>query len=204
MNKQQKIDAYLDWTNNYVSIACFAEDRNLNRATASDLITEGRALHEKQVAAYAALEILPELVNSLADHLAITRLYGDGNPGSIREAQIRRAQDVLAKAKSIGQPGGQKPPANTEPQELAKDNFTVISVSSNTNSFGFKSIFLLNEQGEGWEILKSAYSGDTLPKRGDAVKRVGDRFQCGSYECPRRRHDCPPALAKKVIKEARG
>jgi hypothetical protein len=82
--------------------------------------------------------------------------------------------------------------------------FTVIFVSTNTNSFGLKSIIFLNKHGEGWEILKSAYSGDTLPKRGDVVNRIGDRFQCGSYECPCRLTDTSPKAAAKILKEVKG
>jgi hypothetical protein len=83
----------------------------------------------------------------------------------------------------------------------AAKSFTVIAVSSNTNSFGLKSIILLAEDGEAWEILKSAYS-DPLPKRGDTIKRAGGVFAIGC-ECPRRLADSSPAVAKKIIAEAK-
>jgi hypothetical protein len=80
-------------------------------------------------------------------------------------------------------------------------SFTVIAVSSNTNSFGLKSIILVAEDGEAWEILKSAYS-DPLPKQGDTIKRAGGVFAIGC-ECPRRLSDSTPAVAKKIITEAK-
>jgi hypothetical protein len=83
----------------------------------------------------------------------------------------------------------------------AGKSFTVIAVSSNTNSFGLKSIILVAEDGEAWEILKSAYS-DPLPKQGDTIKRAGGVFAIGC-ECPRRLSDSTPAVAKKIIAEAK-
>lgn len=83
----------------------------------------------------------------------------------------------------------------------AAKSFTVIAVSSNTNSFGLKSIILVAEDGEAWEILKSAYS-EPLPKRGDTIKRAGGVFAIGC-ECPRRLADSFPAVAKKIIAEAK-
>jgi hypothetical protein len=91
-----------------------------------------------------------------------------------------------------------------EASVAAANRFTVVAVSSNTNSFGYKSIILLNESGEGWEILKSAYGCEDLPKQGDVVNRVGDRFQCGSYQCPRRLEDAAPKVAAKILKEVKG
>ena len=82
-------------------------------------------------------------------------------------------------------------------------DFTVIAVSSNTNSFGLKSILLLAEDGEGWEILKSPYGGDELPKQGDTVQGVGDRFNCGTYECPRQLSTHTPKKSREIIAEVR-
>lgn len=81
--------------------------------------------------------------------------------------------------------------------------FTVIAVSSNTNAFGLKSILLVSPDGEGWEILKSAYGSEPLPKRGDTVYQQGDRFVAGSHECSRRLAPTLPKNAQKLIKEAK-
>lgn len=85
---------------------------------------------------------------------------------------------------------------------LNLEHFTVIAVSSNTNSFGYKSVILLSETGEGWEILKQAYGTEELPEQGDKIKRVGGRFEAGTYSSPRRLKDTTPKVAKKVIADA--
>ena len=82
------------------------------------------------------------------------------------------------------------------------NTFTVIAVSSSCNHFGLKSILMLAATGEGWELLKSPYAGEVLPERGNTIQRVGGRFACGSYECPRQLLSCKPALAVKVIADA--
>lgn len=85
---------------------------------------------------------------------------------------------------------------------LELQRYTVIGVSSNTNSFGLKSIILLNEQGETWEILKSPYGGEELPEQGDTLDRVGGQFKT-QHEGSRRLKDNVPAVARKIISQAK-
>lgn len=80
-------------------------------------------------------------------------------------------------------------------------NYTVVAVSSNTNSFGLHSILILSASGEGWELLKSS----DLPKAGDEFKfetlngtLVLPRFH--SYECPRQLPKIESKQATKLIK----
>jgi hypothetical protein len=78
MNDQQKIDAYLDWVNNYVSIARFAEHYGLTPEKGADLIDEGRKIHEAEAAEHLTPEdheLLAELAADLniIDRLKITR-----------------------------------------------------------------------------------------------------------------------------------
>ncbi len=81
-----------------------------------------------------------------------------------------------------------------------KTKFIVIAVSSNTNSFGLKSILVLSPQGEGWELLKSPYSGDTLPKAGDALPFHPQDAYKHSCECPRQLPSVDGKTASKLIK----
>lgn len=134
--KTKLIEAYLDWTNNYILTSKFGAAYGLTDEQARIVIALGRELHEARV-------------------------------------------------------------APVQPKE-----FTVVAVSSNTNSFGLKSILLLAPDGEGWEILKSPYNDGPL-RKGDVVTRTGDCFDCGTYECPRRLRDTSPKSAVKIIKEAK-
>lgn len=84
---------------------------------------------------------------------------------------------------------------------VEKQLYTVITVSSNTNAFGLKSVVLLSETGEGWTVLKSAYGSEPLPAIGAKVERVNGRFALGTYECPNQLPTVSPELARKVLKE---
>jgi len=75
--------------------------------------------------------------------------------------------------------------------------FTVVTVSSNANSFGYKSVLALAEDGEGIELLVQAYGTDKVPVRGERVKRDDPR----GYLEPRALPKITPAQAKKVLKE---
>lgn len=88
-------------------------------------------------------------------------------------------------------------------EQLHGKDFTVVAVSSNTNSFGLKSVLLLAEDGEGWEILKSPYGGESMPKQGDTIQQRKGRFQCGTYECPRQLQKQTPTSAAKILKEVK-
>lgn len=77
--------------------------------------------------------------------------------------------------------------------------FTVVVVSSNTNSFGYKSVLCLAEDGEGFEGLVQAYGCEAVPVRGDLVDHRDPRF----YGLPRVLPRVLPAQAAKVLKEVR-
>ena len=49
MNNKQKREAYLDWFNNYLTVAVFAEHREISVKQANKLLNEGRKLHEAYV-----------------------------------------------------------------------------------------------------------------------------------------------------------
>ena len=49
MNNKQKREAYLDWFNNYLTVAVFAEHREISVKQANKLLNEGRDLHEAYV-----------------------------------------------------------------------------------------------------------------------------------------------------------
>lgn len=84
--------------------------------------------------------------------------------------------------------------------------FTVITVSANANSFGLKSILILAADGEGWQLLQSAYGGTPLPEIGAVLDFESDgenlklpRFH--SYECPRKLQTLPKHRAAAILKE---
>ena len=47
-NKEQKIELYLDWTNNFLTVACFAEYYGITELRAGRIILEGRKLHHEK------------------------------------------------------------------------------------------------------------------------------------------------------------
>lgn len=49
MSKQYKIDLYLDWFNNFLTIASFAAWHGLTIEQAERVIIEGRAEHEARL-----------------------------------------------------------------------------------------------------------------------------------------------------------
>jgi hypothetical protein len=85
--------------------------------------------------------------------------------------------------------------------------FKVIAVSSNTNSFGYKSIILVAADGTAWEILKQAYSTDTLPKSGDLIKIQTSKdgtLQPSidlAFTSPRKLYTIPPGGLKEIFTE---
>lgn len=78
--------------------------------------------------------------------------------------------------------------------------FTVITVSSNANSFGYKSVLCLAEDGEGFEGLVQAYGTDKVPARGDVVLKTDSRWYAGVRALPAAK----PADAKKILKSING
>ena len=75
------------------------------------------------------------------------------------------------------------------------NTFTVISVSSNANSFGYRGLIILAPDGTGYEIFAQAYGSDPVPCKGDQV-RLED-FQTSKQLPP-----TSPAKAAAVIKAA--
>jgi hypothetical protein len=73
---------------------------------------------------------------------------------------------------------------------------TVIAVSRNTNTFGYRSVVVLNRQGNGMEGLKQAYGTDRMPQ-------VGEGLDTKSLYCPRPLTKTAVATAKKLIQEAK-
>ena len=45
MTNKQKIEMYLDWVNNFLTIECFAEYYEIEEDTARAIINEGREIH---------------------------------------------------------------------------------------------------------------------------------------------------------------
>jgi hypothetical protein len=98
----------------------------------------------------------------------------------------QQASDVIAEGRRIHE-------ASVKP---APRSFTCISVSSNANSFGYRAALFLAEDGTGYECLYSF--GDEKPSKGDVVTE--DKLP--TY-CRRELKKATPALAKKVITEAK-
>lgn len=73
---------------------------------------------------------------------------------------------------------------------------TVITVSSNTNSFGYKSVIVMSKEGEAKQLLLQAYGTDTVPRKGDDVDTSDPKF-AHSSELP----GILPSLAKQLIKK---
>lgn len=78
--------------------------------------------------------------------------------------------------------------------ELAT-NYHVAAVSSNTNSFGYKSVLALNAAGLGVQLLVQAYGTDEVPKQGDVVTLGESRW----YGKPRNLPTTTPEKAAKLI-----
>lgn len=79
--------------------------------------------------------------------------------------------------------------------ELAT-NYHVAAVSSNTNSFGYKSVLALNAHGLGVQLLVQAYGTDEVPVVGDVVTLGESRF----YGAPVALPAITPEKAAKIIK----
>lgn len=86
----------------------------------------------------------------------------------------------------------------TNPHTPVSPAFTVIAVSTNTNSFGYKSVLCLSKDGEGFEALVQAYGTDKVPARGDKVHEDDSRWYAGT----RALVPVLPKNARKLIAEA--
>lgn len=78
--------------------------------------------------------------------------------------------------------------------------FTVVTVSTNTNAFGYKSVLCLAEDGEGFEGFVQAYGTDKVPAQGDVVRKDDPRWYAGVRSLPAAK----PADAKKILKSIKG
>ena len=52
MTDNKKVEMFLDYFNNFLSVEGFAEHYGLTNAQASEVIESGRLIHEERVAAY--------------------------------------------------------------------------------------------------------------------------------------------------------
>jgi hypothetical protein len=84
------------------------------------------------------------------------------------------------------------------PQEAPKppDNYHVAAVSSNTNSFGYKSVLAISAAGLGVQLLVQAYGTDKVPEQGDVVRLGESRW----YGAPVALPSVTPEKAAKLIK----
>jgi hypothetical protein len=75
-------------------------------------------------------------------------------------------------------------------------NYHVVTVSTNTNSFGYKSVLALSAAGLGVQLLVQAYGTDKIPEAGDVVTLGESRF----YGAPSALPSITPEKAAKIIK----
>lgn len=75
-------------------------------------------------------------------------------------------------------------------------DYHVAAVSSNTNSFGYKSVLAVNAAGLGVQLLVQAYGTDKVPEVGDVVTLGESRF----YGAPSKLPSVTPEKAAKIIK----
>lgn len=101
---------------------------------------------------------------------------------------------LIALGRSIHEAGVAEP---TPPPPVK--TFTVIAVSSNANSFGYKSVIALADDGEGLEFLVQAYGTDKVPVRGDVVRKDESRWYCA----PRTLNGGTPKQVRKVLADVR-
>ncbi len=73
--------------------------------------------------------------------------------------------------------------------------YTVVTVSTNTNTFGYKSVLVLREDGTCYKLLVQAYGTDEVPEEGDKVDLKEPRFY-GITKLP----SITPEKAAKIIK----
>lgn len=75
---------------------------------------------------------------------------------------------------------------------------TVISVSKNTNSFGYKGVIVMNQEGECIEVLVQAYGTDVVPSKGEDVDTSQSKFS-SSYVF----RSVLPSVAKQIIRKTK-
>jgi hypothetical protein len=168
---------YLDWVNNFGTVARCAEHYGTTREVAEALITAGRVVHERGVS-NEALKILP--------HLALEAELYSLEPKAVGAYQ--KLEHRISEARKIL---GNPPPVR---------HFTVVAVSSNANSFGYKGFLVVAEDGTGYECQFQAYGNDPTPKRGDVIAE--DKLP--TYPARRELPKSKPATVKKVIAKLKG
>lgn len=80
------------------------------------------------------------------------------------------------------------------------EEFRVVSVSSNTNSFGLHGVILISRLGNAWEVGANAIN---VPKQNDTfgarIHADGNpNFTKFGFEIPRRLPDVPPHIVSQV------
>jgi len=80
-------------------------------------------------------------------------------------------------------------------EKPAAKNFTVVAVSTNTNSFGYRCVLCLAEDGEGFQFLVQAYGTDKVPAQGDVVTKADSRW----YGAPHPLKKIAAEQAKKIL-----
>jgi hypothetical protein len=99
--------------------------------------------------------------------------------------------------------------SNNHATITAPKKFTVIAVSSNTNSFGYKQVCVLHESGEGYALLVQAYGTDKVPVQAygtDKVPVQGEEVELREsrfYGAPQKLPVTSPEKSKKIIAEAK-
>jgi len=80
----------------------------------------------------------------------------------------------------------------------------VFAVSSNRNSFGLRSMLVMNQTGEVWRILANDLNVrekdsiiDTVVVQ-DEAGQYAPEYMFAGYECPERQKDAPEELIKEV------
>ena len=76
--------------------------------------------------------------------------------------------------------------------------YTVVTKSTNTNSFGYRSVLALAANGNGVELFVQAYGTDPEPERGETVQRSEARFYGPlTRELP----NIPERTARRILSE---
>lgn len=84
-------------------------------------------------------------------------------------------------------------------------DYKVVSVSSNTNSFGLRGVVLMSRQGDAWEIGASSHGSRAVPSQGSIVSVPVDHsglpdFSAKGWEIPRRLGKPPAKVVRAVWK----
>lgn len=107
-----------------------------------------------------------------------------------------QAYDLIALGRSIHEGAVVKP---------AEKTFTVIAVSSNANSFGYKQALALADDGEGVALHVQAYGTDKVPLVGEVVRKSEPRWYSPLTEGLRKTTpEKAAAIIADALKQAQG